>query len=151
MSEYRKVLKGRLILLIICTLVSAAVVAIAILLAKQSETDVSTFTDGFVRGFPVGLFTGGFVVVSFIIAKCIRALRNESYLKKLYISENDERKKMIRQSAMGKSFFFTVGLLVVGLTVASFYDKTVTLTMMAVLTAHVLSAAGLKLYYCLKY
>ncbi len=151
MNEYRKVLKGRLVLLIICTLVSAAVVAIAILLAKQSETDVSTFTDGFVRGFPIGLFSGGFVVVAVIIAQCIRALRNEQYLKKLYILENDERKKMIRQSAMGKSFFFTVGLLVVGVTVASFFDKTVTMTLMAVLSAHVLSGAGLKLYYCLKY
>lgn len=151
MIEYRKVLKNRLILMVICTLVSVAVVVFGLLMAKQAETASSTFTDGFVRGFPVGLFTGGLVIVAFTIGRCVKALKDEKFLKKLYILENDERKKMIRQSAMGKSFFFTVGFLIVGVTVASFFDKTVTLSLMAALSVHVLSGAGLKLYYFLKY
>ena len=152
MIEYRKVLKSRLILLVICTLVSVAVVIIGTLLAGQTETESSTFSDGFTRGFPVGLFTGAVAVAIFIIVRYIRALRNEDFLIKLYIAENDERKKMIRQSAMGKSFFLTAGFLIVGVTVASFFGITeITLTLMAVLMVHVLCGAGLKLYYILKY
>ena len=151
MNEYRKVLKSRMVLLVVCTVVSVALVCIGTLLTAQAETPSSTFTDGFTKGFPLGLFSGFVAVMIFLIVRCIRALGNDEYLKKLFISENDERKIMIRQSAMGKSFFFTVGLLVVGVTVASFFDNTVTLTLMAVLTAHVLTGAILKLYYFLKF
>lgn len=151
MREYRKILKSRLILLVICTLVSVAIVAIGTLLAGQSETASSTYADGFVKGFPVGLFTGACALMLFLIVRCIRGLRNEAVLKELYISENDERKKMIRQSAMGKSFFFTTGFLVVGVTVASFYDNIITMTLMAVLSVHAIAGALLKLYYFLKY
>jgi len=152
MTEYRKVLKNRLILLAICTLVSVAIVIIGTLLAGQAETDDGTFADGFIKGFPIGLFSGAFAVMIFFIARCVRALKSEDFLKKMYIAENDERKKMIRQSAMGKSFFFTVGFLVVAVTVASFFNNTaITMTLMAVLSAHVLSGVILKLYYFLKY
>jgi len=140
-----------MVLLVVCTVVSVALVCIGTLLTAQAETPSSTFTDGFTKGFPLGLFSGFVAVMIFLIVRCIRALGNDEYLKKLFISENDERKIMIRQSAMGKSFFFTVGLLVVGVTVASFFDNTVTLTLMAVLTAHVLTGAILKLYYFLKF
>ena len=152
MSEYRKVLKSRLILLVICTLVSVAIVVIGTLLAGQSETESSTYADGFVKGFPVGLFTGFIGVMIFFIVRCVRGLKDEAVLKKLYIAEHDERKKMIRQSATGTSFFFTTGLLIVGVTVSSFFDYTaITMTIMAVLTVHVFVAAMLKLYYFLKY
>ena len=152
MIEYRKVLKSRLILLVICTLAAVAIVVIGTVLAGQAETESGTFSDGFTRGFPVGLFSGAVAVAIFIIVRYIRALGNEEFLKKLYIIENDERKKMIRQSAMGKSFFFTAGALVVAVTVASFFSiNEITLTLMAVLIAHVLCGALLKLYYYLKY
>jgi len=151
MTEYRKVLKNRLIILVICTLGSVAIVAIGTLLTSQAETASSTFADGFVKGFPLGLFTGFVAMMLVFILRYIRALNKEEFLKKLYISENDERKKMIRQSAMGKSFFFTVGFLVVAVTVASFYNNIVTITLMAVLSVHTLSGAILKMYYFLKY
>lgn len=151
MNEYRKALKCRLILLVICALVSVAIVVIGTLLAGQSEKVDGTFADGFVKGFPVGLFTGFIGVMIFFVVRCVRGLKDETELKKLYIAENDERKKMIRQSAMGKSFFFTVGFLVVALTVASFYNNVVTMTLMAVLIVHIFSGVMLKLYYFLKY
>lgn len=151
MSNYRNAIKNRLIVLAICTVLSVALVYVGTLFTAQAETPTSTFTDGFTKGFPLGLFSGFVAIMIFLIVRCIRALRSEEYLKKMFITENDERKTMIRQSAMGKSFFFTAGFLVVGVTVASFFNTTVTLTLTAVLTAHVLTGAVLKLYYFLKF
>jgi len=147
MNEYRKTVKNRLILLSICAALSLTAVLVGFRLAALSETPDGTFNDGFFKGLPIGLFTGFCGLIVFNIAQHVKALSSESVLKKLYISENDERKKIIRQSAFGKSFFFTTGILVVGITVASFFDSTVTLTLMAVLTAHALAGGIFKLYY----
>lgn len=151
MNEYRKVLRSRLIIAICCAGLAITAVACGVLLTKEAETAASTFNDGFVKGFPLGLFIGFFGVLVFYIVRCIRALTNEASLKKLYIAENDERKKAIRQSALGVSFFFTGGILVVGLTIASFYNTVVAMTLAAVLAVHVLAGAVFKLIYSLKY
>ena len=151
MNEYRKVLKSRLIIAICCAGMALIAVSCGILLTKEAETAASTFNDGFVKGFPLGLFTGFFALLVFYIVRCIRALTNEEALKKLYILENDERKKAIRQSALGVSFFFTGGILVVGLTIASFYNTVVAMTLAAVLAVHVLAGGVFKLIYSMKY
>ncbi|PKM72730.1 MAG: hypothetical protein CVU91_06790 [Firmicutes bacterium HGW-Firmicutes-16] len=151
MSDYRKVLKSRIIITAVCAVLSIAAVVGGMLLTKQAETATSTFYDGFVKGFPLGLFTGFCALVLFYIVRCIRAITNEADLKKMYISEYDERKKAIRQSALGISFFFTSGILVVGLTVVSFYNTIAAMTLAAVLVVHVLAGAIFKLYYSFKY
>ena len=151
MDVYKKTIKNRVIMLTLCTVISIAVVYCGILFADKAETAASTYFDGFSRGFPVGLFSGSCVLMLFFIVRYIKALTNEAFLKKLYITENDERKKLIRQSAMGKSFFFTIGVLVVSVTVASFYNTLVAITLAAVLSIHVLAGVFFKLYYFLKY
>ncbi len=151
MSDYRRVLKSRLIVAVVCAVLSIAAVVGGMLLTKQAETATSTFNDGFVKGFPLGLFTGFCALVLFYVVRCIRALTNEAALKKMYISENDERKKAIRQSALGISFFFTAGILVVSLTVVSFYNTIAAMTLAAVLVVHALAGAIFKLYYSFKY
>jgi len=151
MDEYKKTVKGRLILLVICALVSIAAVVVGFRLTVHAETPTSTYADGFTRGLPLGLFTSFCVLILIGIAQYIRALASEAALKKMYISENDERKKLIRQSALGKSFFFTAGALVVGITVASFYNNVVTITLMAVLIVHAFAGAIFKIYYLIKY
>lgn len=151
MNEYRKTVKGRLVLLIVCALISFAAVFAGFKLTAQAETPTSTFADGFTKGFPLGLFAAFCALILVSIVRHIRALAGEGALKKMYISENDERKKLIRQSALGKSFFFTAGALVVGIAVASFYNSIVTLTLMAVLSLHALAGAALKIYYLAKY
>jgi hypothetical protein len=151
MNEYKATIKNRLIILVMCTVLSVAVVLSGVLLAGKAELDNGSFTDGLVKGFPMGLFAGFCVLMLFNMVRCMRALSKESVLKEMYISDNDERKKMIRQSAMGKSFFLTVGILAVGITVASFYNNIVTVTLTAVLFIHVLIGVILKLYYSQKY
>ena len=151
MNEYRKVLRSRLIIAVICAVLSITAVVGGMLLTQQAATETSTFNDGFVKGFPLGLFTGFFALLVFYIVRCIKALTNEASLKKLYIAENDERKKAIRQSALGVSFFFTGGILVVGLTIASFYNTVVAMTLAAVLAVHVFAGGVFKLIYSMKY
>lgn len=151
MVEYRKKLKGRLFLLILALIISVAAVVTGSMLSAEAETPDSSYLDGMVRGFPLGLFAGFCVLIFILIVLYIISLTKESALKKMYISENDERQKKIRESAMGKSFFLTVGILVVGETVASFYNSVVAVTLMAVLAVHVFAGALLKLYYTLKY
>ena len=151
MNEYKATIKNRLMVWVACTVLSVVIVVFGVLLAGKAEADNGGFMDGLVKGFPVGLFSGFCAVMLFNIIRCMRALTNDSLLKEMYISENDERKKMIRQSAMGKSFFFTGGILAVGITVASLYNNIVTVTLTAVLAVHVLAAAILKLYYSKKY
>lgn len=151
MVEYRKKLKGRLFLLILALIISVAAVVTGSMLSAEAETPDSSYLDGMVRGFPLGLFAGFCVLIFILIVLYIISLTKESALKKMYISENDERQKKIRESAMGKSFFLTVGILVVGETVASFYNSVVAVTLMAVLAVHVFAGVLLKLYYTLKY
>lgn len=151
MSEYRKTVKIRLIILIVCAVISLAIVMLGFNLASQAETPASTYTDGFAKGLPIGLFSAFCALILFNIIKCIRALAGDTLLKKMYVDENDERKKMIRQSALVAGFIFTVGALVVGITVASFFSNIVTITLMAVLGVYALSGAFFKLYYFKKY
>ena len=151
MNEYRKVLRSRLIIAICCAGMALTAVSCGILLTKDAATATSTFNDGFVKGFPLGLFTGFFGLLVFYIVRCIRALKNEDALKKLYILENDERKKAICQSALGVSFFFTGGILVVGLTIASFYNTVIAMTLAAVLAVHMFAGGVFKLIYSMKY
>ena len=151
MTEYKKIIKSRVILLALSFVVSTAIVYLGVVFAEKSETVASTYFDGFSRGFPIGLFSGFLAIMLFLIIRYIRALRNESMLKKLHIEENDERKKAIRQSALGKSFFFTTGILVVGLTVTSFYNTIISITLAVVLSVHVLAGVAFKIYYLMKY
>ncbi|MFB0920327.1 MAG: hypothetical protein QMB62_05540 [Oscillospiraceae bacterium] len=151
MNEYRKVLKSRLIIAVCCVGLAITAVSCGMHLTAQAETAASTFNDGFVKGFPLGLFTGFCVLALIYIVRYIRALKSEAVLKKMYIAENDERKKAIRQSALGVSFFFTAGILVVGLTIASFYNTVVAMTLAAVLAVHVIAGGVFKLIYSMKY
>lgn len=151
MSDYRKALKSRLIIAVVCAVLSIAAVIGGMLLTSQVETAAGTFDDGFVKGLPLGLFMGFCALLVFYIIRCARALSNEEALRNMYITENDERKKEIRRSALGVSFFFTSGILVVGLTIASFYNTVVAMTLAAVLVVHALAGSIFKLIYSLKY
>ncbi len=151
MNEYKATVKSRLMVWVVCTVLSVGIVVLGVLLSGKVGVTNDSFMDGMAKGFPVGLFSGFCAVMIFNILHCMRALTNDVALKKMYILENDERKKMIRQSALGKSFFITLGVLAVGIVVASFYNNIVTITMTAVLTVHVLVGAILKLYYSQKY
>lgn len=151
MNEYKTKIRFRLVALVICAVFAGAVVLLCMLSAGKAEQDNSGFMVGLAKGFPIGLFIGFYAVMLFNIVRCIRALVKEDVLKKLYVSEHDERKLAIRQNAMGKNFFFTTGALAVAVTVASFYSEIVTITLAVTLAVHVFSGVILKFYYSIKY
>lgn len=150
MDDYRIKVKNRLIILIICAVVSAMIIFSVIIAGKTYFTGDS-FTDGITQGFPVGLISGFYAIMLFQIVRCIRALQKEQVLKSMYIYENDERKKLIRQSALFNSFFFTAGILAVASIVSIFYNKIVAVTLIAVLAVHVFAGVVFKFYYVRKY
>jgi hypothetical protein len=151
LEEYRKLIKNRVIILAICIAGAVAIAASGMYLAWGGETDGSTYMDGLTKGFPCGLFIGFCALMLIYLIRMIRALQNESMLQKMYISENDERKKAIRQSALGMNFFITAGVLVIGVTISSYYNTIVAATLAAVLAVQALTGAILKLYYMRKY
>ncbi|MBU9725870.1 hypothetical protein [Diplocloster modestus] len=148
MNGFRKTVKHRIIMYGIGLLTAVAVVAAGIMTAGSAA---GGSTDEMLSSFVSGLFFGFCILLIIYLVRLWMALKSETRLNALYRSENDERRQMIRQNALGKSFFITTGALVVGITVSAYYNKIVALTMAAVLAFHVTAAAVLKIYYLRKY
>jgi hypothetical protein len=75
----------------------------------------------------------------------------EKELKKLYVKEHDERQIQIWTAARAAA---TQTFLLVGLaagTVAGYFSMTVSITILACVTAHSLIAMGFKIYYSTKF
>ena len=86
--------------------------------------------NGFITGASVGLCV--FMIIGLV--RNIRALRNESALKKLYVKLNDERTAEIIKSAQAAAYrtFLYVGL--VAVIVAGYFSITVSLTILVCLS-----------------
>ena len=110
MNEFRKTVKNRMLMLGTGLLAAVVVVAAVILTAGRTA---GGGTDERLSSFVSGLFFGFCIVLILYLVRLGLALRSETRLNALYRSENDERRQMIRRSALGKSFFITAGALVV--------------------------------------
>jgi len=80
-----------------------------------------------------------------------KALTSEAALKKLYIQENDERRKLIQDKIGGLGFNCMLGILAVSTTAAAFFNITVSVTLAVVLAVTAFMKSGLKIYYNRKY
>lgn len=103
------------------------------------------------RGFIMGAACGILALLIIGLIRNIRALRSEEALKKLYIAENDERKIQIWTSARAASMqvFLILGL-AAGV-VAGYFNMTVSITILACVTAHAYIGLAFKLYYSRKF
>jgi len=151
MIEYRKKLKIRVIALSVSTIVALIVVIAGTYLTLNNEPENATFYDGLIKGMPFGLFTGFCLLMTVYIMRCSKALKSDTALQKMYVSEYDERKKAIRSSALVTSFFVMTGILIVAVTVSSLFNNIVSITLGCVLCIHALTGAIFKLYYFGKY
>ena len=136
------------------------ILAIFSFLMALSETGVITWMpavngDSHVqsmwRGFVMGAACGIMGLMIFGLIRNIRALRSEKELKKLYVKEHDERQIQIWTAARAAA---TQTFLLVGLaagTVAGYFSMTVSITILACVTAHSLIAMGFKIYYSTKF
>ena len=102
--------------------------------------------NGFITGASVGLCV--FMIIGLV--RNIRALRNESALKKLYVKLNDERTAEIIKSAQAAAYrtFLYVGL--VAVIVAGYFSITVSLTILVCIWLSALLGAAYKYAYNIK-
>ena len=156
MEEYKKSLKIQNLTIAFCCFV----LAIFSFLSAAGEAGLISFMtpaagdehwQSMWRGFVMGAACGIMGLMIFGLFRNISALRSEKELKKLYVKEHDERQIQIWTAARAAA---TQTFLLVGLaagTVAGYFSMTVSITILACVTAHSLIAMGFKIYYSTKF
>ncbi|WP_150276020.1 hypothetical protein [Paenibacillus tepidiphilus] len=104
----------------------------------------------FIKGFHIGAFIGVELFVVSYLAKYMKAAKNETELKKLYIKESDERSGLILQktATLGMSITF-VGLAIAAI-VAGFFSSLVFYTLLAALLTILIMFFALLVYFSKK-
>lgn len=105
----------------------------------------------FIHGFQLGLFTGLELLMVFYVVKLIRAQKNDDRLRKMYISEHDERSASIRLHTFATSGVVSLVLIAFAAIVAGFFDEKICLTLIVVLIVEAYIKLPFKIYYSKKY
>jgi predicted membrane protein len=145
MEKFKKTLKIRMLLTGLYCLLIVALVALG--LFRPGDAHVNDY----IAGMSLGLCTGIASVAIFNVIRMALALRNEEKLKKLYVSETDERLSMIRTKAGGTGIVFSIGGLLLGAMVAGYFDAAVFFTLVGAAMFVTLVVGCLKGYYFVKY
>lgn len=149
MDEFKKRMQGRQLLLIGGLL--GACTAVMFSRNYEKAPSASEFLHGFTEGFQVGIIIALFGFLTFFFFRNILAMRNPERLKRLYISETDERKLLIMQKSGSSGMNIVMYGLAVGTAVAGNFNDTVFFTLLGA-CLFVTSVRGfLKLYYRKKY
>ncbi len=143
MEKFRAKIQKRVLILSLTAIFTAAVY---LLLVSGLIMDTPSVPD-FVRGFNMGAFSGVELVLVFFTVKYSVSMKNEAALKKLYIEENDERRKMIFQKtgAVGMTLFIILSA--IGAIIAGFFNQTVFFTLIGTTALGSLIRGVCKLYY----
>lgn len=149
MDDFRKRMQRRQIILV-CGLLGACC---AILLSRHYEKapSASEFLRGFAEGFQTGIIAVTLLLPAFFIFRNTFAMRDPERLKRLYISETDERKLMIMQKSGSDGMNVIMYGLAVGAAVAGNFNDTVFFTLLGACLFVTLVRGIMKLYYNLKY
>ena len=95
----------------------------------------------------MGFLAGALLVGIISMGKFRRALKDDTELRRLYNREHDERMQAIRAKAgIPVTLLMGVGLMTAGL-VATFFDMTVALTLVAAGLVELLATLALKAWY----
>lgn len=149
MTQYKMELsKRRVWMIAVCLLAAVAVVA-------GTVYGLGFAGDGFDVGFKTGVQTGLFLGVLLILLRTIfqysRALGDEKALEAMYIRENDERNRYIRDKIGGTGLDAAIIVQALSVIIAGFFDNTVFLTLLGTLISTVLIKATLKIYFARKF
>jgi hypothetical protein len=148
MENYKVSLKKNLFLAIGgLALYVAANFVFYFLAAAQTQSHVSEF----LRGFHSGGVGAGLAFLTILVVRYISALGNEEKLKKMYIAQTDERKKMIIRQAGSLCAAVSIFSLALATLVAGYFNTTVFLTLLCAELFITLVFVSLKLYYKNKY
>ncbi len=145
MEAFKRRIRVRLWALAVVSALAVALLAV-FLLGADEEGHVSDF----IRGFQLGMVMGLLAVAVVIGSWQVRALRNPEKLRKLYIEENDERKRMIRQLSGSVGMDIVMYGLAAGSVIAGFFDVMVFFTLLGACLFVALTRGGFKVYYLKK-
>ena len=145
MEKFKKVLRQRMMLASLYCLAVIAIIAFGVF--RPGDAHVSDYIAGMSLGMCVGI---AFVAIFYIVQMAL-ALRNEEKLKKLHISETDERLTLIRTKAGGTGIVFSIAGLLLGAMVAGYFNAAVFFTLVGATVFVALVVACLKGFYWFKF
>ena len=117
----------------------------------EKDSVASESLQGFASGFQAGILLALVGVLVFLSVRNATAMRNPEELKKLYVSETDERKGFIRQKSGSAGMNIVMYGLAVGTIVAGNINTTAFLTLLGATFFVSLVRVVLKLYCRNKY
>ena len=146
MEEYRNKLKIQNVFFSVCSAVLIAVQILAhsgVIDPVNSGKSWADFWNGFIAGVALGVTA----IMIFGLIKNLIALKNNKQLKKLYVKENDERKKEI--CTKGKSAGATAYLccMIAAAIICGYFNVIVCITCIICTFVQSLFMVGGKLYY----
>lgn len=150
MEKFKSVLKKRISIMLVFNVVAIIFIALTGLFSHMSVGGDEDIND-MIHGFQVGIFIGLQMVILIYVTKYRNALKNEDELKKLYIEENDERVKLIKDKIGGVGLNFTLGIIATATVTSGFFNQIVFITLLGVLFFSVIVKGSLKIYYRRKF
>lgn len=144
MEEFKKTIRMRANILKVCLLLS--VMVNIILNFGPIETD-----NEFALGFQEGLMIGLTFLALVGLYKYLKVLKNEQELQKLYISETDERKRMIIQKMAQSSLVTIIVILLLAICIASYFNPMISIVLLCVAYGILAIILFFKIYYFKKY
>lgn len=121
MVSYKKELQNRLIF---AGIYCAIVLIFSVVIIFNNINDIAT---AFTLGFAFGIEA---VVIVFMV-KYRNALKSEDTLKKLYIEENDERRKHVNSMVGGIGINICLLVFALAMLISNYFNKTVFFTLLA--------------------
>ncbi|MDF2533452.1 MAG: rane protein [Clostridia bacterium] len=146
MEKFRNVLKKRLALMIGFDGFAIILIALTGFYGNMTAGGNENLTD-FIEGSQVGIFFALQIMILVSLVSYAKALKSESSLKKLYIKEKDERRKLIQDKIGGVGLNFSFGAIATATVMAGFFHQIVFSTLTGVLIFMALVKGFLKVYY----
>ena len=149
MDEFKKKLIAQQLLLTVGLLGACCAVMLTrnyVKAASASET-----VQAFIEGFQVGILVALLGALLYFIIRNILAMRNQERMKKLYVSETDERRQFIRQQSGSVGMNIVLYGLAAGTVVAGNFNDTIFFALLGACLFVSLVRGFLKLYYRKKY
>ena len=149
MDKFKKKLQGQQLLLVTGLLCACC----AVLLTRNYEKESSTseYLQGFIEGFQTGIIVALVGALIFFISRNFMAVNVPERLKKLYISETDERKLFIKQKSGSVGMNIVMYGLAVGTATSGNINDTAFFSLLSACIFVAIVRAFLKLYYRKKY
>ena len=149
MEKYKIILKKRIIILTV--LVAFAVVLQICNFNNVFEVAGNDGFRGVMTGFQTGLLFSMIIIFGCLIVRYILTMKDSTKLKKLYNSENDERRKLIKQKCGGNVILFSSVTIIFAGIISGYFNEIVFFSLIACAMFQLNLCVILKLYYFKKY